>query len=477
MAGPRVIVAGAGLSGLACAFDLARGGADVRLLEASSDVGGVVGSIERDGFLFERGPFSVQAGSEPFRRLCGDLGIAERILACSQASEDRFLFLRGKLRRLPSSPADLLRSDVLSLRGRMSAASEPVRRWTPPPPGAPEPSLESFLVERIGAEATRVLAGAFVRGVYAAELSELGAKSAFPKLWKACEEHGGIVRGFAAAGRGDAPDLPGPALKRSALISFPEGLRGIVRALEEALAGRIRKDDRVEAVERSGSGWSVRSSSRASEPADHLVLSVAAPVAARLLAPLVAGPSTGFPIGTLKNIRHAAVTVVHLGLEAKEIPRWPRGFGYLVPPVDEAGAPRALGTIFVSNLFPGRAPEGSVALSSFYRESEVQGLDDRGAAALACEDLARALGESRVPTPRVAEVWRFTDVIPRYGPGHSDAIEELLRRTSQTLPGLHFAGSFVAGVSVGEVIARGRAVAQEILAGSAGDESVGGARG
>jgi protoporphyrinogen/coproporphyrinogen III oxidase len=467
VAGPRVIVAGAGLSGLACAFDLARGGADVRLLEASSDAGGVVGTIERDGFLFEKGPFSVQAGSEPFRRLCGDLGIAGRIIACSDASEDRYLFLRGKLRRLPSSPADLLRTDVLSLRGRMSAASEPVRRWTPPPAGAPEPDLESFLVERIGAEATRVLAGAFVRGVYAAELSELGARSAFPKLWQACVEHGGIVRGLAAAGRASAADLPGPDVKRSALISFPEGLRGIVRALEDALGGRIRKDHPVEALELGPSGWSVRSPSNASETADHLVLAVPAPAAARLLEPVAAGRSSGFPIGTLKNIRHAAVTVVHLGLETKEVPRWPRGFGYLVPPVEAAGAPRALGTIFVSNLFPGRAPEGSVALSSFYRESEVQGLDDRGAAALACEDLTRALGGPRAPEPRVVEVRRYTDVIPRYGPGHADAIAGLLRQSSRSLPGLHLAGSYVAGVSVGEVIARGRAVAREILAGSA----------
>jgi oxygen-dependent protoporphyrinogen oxidase len=464
-----VIVAGAGLSGLACAFDLARGGADVRLLEASSEAGGVVGTVERDGFLFEKGPFSVPAGSEPFRRLCGDLGIADRLVACSPASEDRYLFLRGKLRRLPSSPVDLLRSDVLSLRGRLGAASEPIRRWTPPATGAPEPDLESFLVERIGAEATRVLAGAFVRGVYAAELSELGARSAFPKLWKACEEHGGIVRGLASAGGGRGHDLPGPETKRGALISFPEGLRGIVSALETSLAGRIRKDARIESVERTASGWSVRSSSSGVDVADHLVLAVPAPVAARLLEPVVASGPRDFPIATLSRIRHAAVTVVHLGLDAREIPRRPEGFGYLVPPVEEAGAPRALGTIFDSNLFPGRAPEGSVALSSFYRESEVHGMDDREVAGLACEDLARALGESRSPrasAPRVVDVRRYADVIPRYSPGHADAIAELLRRARKSLPGLHFAGSYVAGVSVGEVIARGRVVASEILSGS-----------
>ena len=460
MAGPRVIVAGAGLSGLACAFDLVRSGAEVLLLEAGPEIGGVVGTVERDGFRFETGPVTIQAGGESFRRLCGDLGIADRLIAASPAADERYLFLRGKLRKLPSSPPDLLRSDVLSLRGRMSAASEPLRRFVPPPAGAPEPDLETFLVERIGAEAARVLAGAFVRGVYAADLRELGARSAFPTLWKACVEHGGLVRGLLAAGREPAPDLPGPAVKRTALLSFPEGSKELVRALERALAGSVRTGDRVEEIARTPTGWEIRSLSGSRENAQHLVLAVPAPAAARLLERAV--PS-GFPIDTLRSVRHAAITLVHLGLDPSEVPRWPPGFGYLVPPGAESGAPRALGTILVSNLFPGRAPEGRVAVSSFYQQSDVEGLDDGRAIDLACEDLARALGEPRTPRAAVADVRRWTDVIPRYSVGHLDRIDGLLRETSRTLPGLHLAGSYVAGVSVDQVVARGKAVAREVL--------------
>ena len=60
---PRVCVVGAGLSGLACAFDLVRGGAEVTLLEARERVGGYAGTIEQDGFRFELGPNTVQASS------------------------------------------------------------------------------------------------------------------------------------------------------------------------------------------------------------------------------------------------------------------------------------------------------------------------------------------------------------------------------------------------------------------------------
>jgi oxygen-dependent protoporphyrinogen oxidase len=210
VAAPRVIVAGAGLSGLACAFDLARGGAEVLALEAGDRAGGVVGTVERDGFRFETGPNTIQASSESFRRLCGDLGIAGRLIVSSPAAEQRYLFLRGRLRLLPSSPASFLASDVLSIGGRLRVCTEAFRRWKPRAPGDEEPDLEVFFTERLGAEAARVLAGAFVRGVYAAELRDLGARSAFPRMWKACEEHGGLVRGLRAASRKRESDLPGP---------------------------------------------------------------------------------------------------------------------------------------------------------------------------------------------------------------------------------------------------------------------------
>ncbi len=471
MTPPRVIVAGAGLSGLACAFDLVRGGADVTVLEAGERSGGVVGTVEREGFRFELGPNTIPASSEQFRRLCGDLGLAGRLIASSPAADERYLFLDGRLRLLPTSPASFLLSPVLSLRARLFVCTEILRRWKPPPDGAPEPDFATFISERLGPEAARVLAGAFVRGVYAADLSDLGAKSAFPRMWKACEEHGGLVRGLRASMRKAMPELPGPQVPRTALLSFPEGLREIVDALARSLGNRLRTRTPVERLERSASGWRASTAAGDAIEAPHLVLAVPAPVAARLLAPVA---PREFPLDHLRRVRHASVTLVHLGLAGVELPRLPRGFGYLVPPRAAApptagrnravrGEPRALGTIFTSNLFPGRAPEGCVAVSSFYQSGDVDGLDERAQSALACEDLSRALGEPRVPRTRVADIRRWRDVIPRYAPGHLERMDEIERTAREHLPGLHLAGSYVAGVSVEQVVARGRAVAAEIL--------------
>jgi len=319
--------------------------------------------------------------------------------------------------------------------------------------------MEAFLTERLGPEAARILAGAFVRGVYAAELSDLGARSAFPRLWKACEEHGGLVRGLLAAGKQRPPELPGPRTSRTALLSFPRGLRELVEALSKALGDRLRTRSEVESLARGGAGWQVRLRDGTSTNGDHLVLAVPAPAAARLLAPFARGRA---PIESLDGVRHADVTVVHVGIARSAVPSLPPGFGFLVPP-GAAGAPRALGTIFTSNLFPGRAPDGCVAVSSFYASADVGNPGDRELAAIACEDLARGLGQSRPPEPRAFDVRRWEHGIPRYAPGHAPRMEALESATRRELPGLHLAGSYVAGVAVDQVIARGRAVAAEIL--------------
>lgn len=52
----RVVVVGGGIGGLATAALLARGGADVTLLERHDAVGGRTGTLELDGFRFDTGP-------------------------------------------------------------------------------------------------------------------------------------------------------------------------------------------------------------------------------------------------------------------------------------------------------------------------------------------------------------------------------------------------------------------------------------
>lgn len=458
-----MLVVGAGIGGLACGHELRRRHREVLVLEARERPGGVIDTVEVEGFRFETGPSAIARSARAFRELCAELGIAELWLPSAPEARERFLWHRGALVPVPRSPLAFLRTPLLSRQAKLGLLREPLRRARPPA-GAEEPSLSAWLEERIGSEPTRRLAGAFVRGIYAGEIGRLGAASTCPRLFALAQAHGGILRGLLRSrlAEGRRRPLPGPAVPRGALLSFRRGLCTLVEALQGSLGAALRLSAPAQSLRRTAGGWSVLLADGEALEGETLVLCVPAPGAARLLADLArtdaAVPASA--VATLAGIEHAALTLVHLGFEEGELPGRPRGFGYLVPPDAGAGAPGVLGTIFASDLFPQRAPAGCCAVTSFYRTSDLGTRERDLLVRAACADLALACGARRAPRPRVAHVQEWRDVIPQYSVGHARRIGLLEAELARALPGLLLGGSYTGGVSVEDAIVRGRALAR-----------------
>jgi monoamine oxidase len=70
-----VVVVGAGISGLATAFDLQRRGVTADVLDAATRAGGVIGTTHRDGALIESGPNSALDTTPLINELLDALGI------------------------------------------------------------------------------------------------------------------------------------------------------------------------------------------------------------------------------------------------------------------------------------------------------------------------------------------------------------------------------------------------------------------
>lgn len=463
----RTIVVGAGLAGLACAHELARAGDDVLVLESGAQAGGVVDTLERGRFRFETGPNTVLASAAEFRALSFELGLDSRLVGSKPTARTRWLFHRGRLRPLPKSPLQFLASDLLSRRGKLDVLSEPFRAYAAPHDR--EPTLEEFLVDRLGPEAARRLGGAFVRGVYAAELDELGAASAFPKLFALASEHKSLLRGALARSRRPRAPLVGRTLPRGAMVTFPRGLRELPEALAARLGARLRTHHAVEAIEPFGDGWLVRGATLPVDanarsaaagfalPCTHVVVAAPARIAATLLRDVLRADERELVLA----VRHAAVTVVHQGFAGEILPE---GFGFLVPPgAPREEAPLALGTIFTSNVFDDRAPAGHAATASFYRGADVSMLDDRALQERARADLALALGRE---VPRTVEhaIVRWNDVIPRHAPGHAARVAKLRSDLRLRAPTLELCGGWLDRVSIDDVIRSGRDAARRLHA-------------
>jgi len=74
-------VVGAGLAGLAAAWELEKGGVDVIVLEAGRRPGGVIVTERRDGFIVEGGPDGFLAAERDIQDVARELGVGDRLVS------------------------------------------------------------------------------------------------------------------------------------------------------------------------------------------------------------------------------------------------------------------------------------------------------------------------------------------------------------------------------------------------------------
>src|SRR5262249_31061714 len=101
---PKVVIVGAGISGLAFAYRLQQRlpAVDLTLLEQRSRPGGTVWTTRRDGFQLEAGPNGFLDTKPTTLSLARELGLADHLVAADEAaSKNRYLFLGDGLKRLP----------------------------------------------------------------------------------------------------------------------------------------------------------------------------------------------------------------------------------------------------------------------------------------------------------------------------------------------------------------------------------------
>jgi oxygen-dependent protoporphyrinogen oxidase len=421
------IVIGGGLSGLVHAHALAREGAEVMVLEKSAEPGGVVRTVEKDGYLLELGPNTVRP-TLAILLLAAELGIAEET-RFSDPKLPRFVEVDGRLRSIPFG----LLSPVAMLR----AAAEPfVRRRA----ATEDESAFDFVARRFGPTIATRLLEPFVSGIYAGDARKLTAADAFGKLVDLERERGSVIGGFLKSRR-DGPKPAAP--KPKGLMSFASGLGTLPRALHAALGERFRGNVSVDRIERSGDRWRVVASDE-DRTARRLVVASSAATAARIVA--VAAPAAS---QALLEISSPAVCVAHGAWASDAFARSPRGFGHLLLP--RRGEP-VLGGVWSSALFAGRAPAGKVLMTFFLggrRNPAAAELDDAAVAAAIEADARRALGATR--SPELLRTTRYAAAIPQYEAGHG-ARMRTLAEAEGALPGLRFLGNYRGGVSVGDVV-------------------------
>lgn len=102
----RIAVVGAGISGLAAAWEVTRGGAEAIVLESERHAGGVIVTERPEGFVIEGGPDGFLAGEPELQQLAAELGITGRLV--NQIARGSFVWTGRQLDPLPEGRAAAL---------------------------------------------------------------------------------------------------------------------------------------------------------------------------------------------------------------------------------------------------------------------------------------------------------------------------------------------------------------------------------
>jgi len=461
-------VVGAGIAGLAAAWEAADSGAEVVLLDSDRRAGGKLDSTSLLGRRIDTGADAFLARRPEGTTFVQDVGLGASLI--SPATSSALVWHRGQLQRLPeglllglpSNLVSLARSRVLSPFGVARAALDLVLPGDPV--GDVDIAVGALVRRRLGPEVQERLVDPLLGGVNAGNSDHLSLQAGVPQLAAAVQGHRSLVAAaWLGRRRQRRTEGIGPTFSsvRGGLGRFAEQVarqladRGVQVVLGFTAA-------RLERPNRAGDtrvGWSVVTGVGARFAADAVVLAVPPGPAASLLE--AHAPTSAAKLGAISS---ASVAMVCLAYREADVGHPLDGSGFLVP---RSGGRLMTACSWASSKWPEVAAPGMVVLrlsAGRAGDGRALALADDVLAARLHNEVAVALGITAEPAGH--HVTRWVDAFPQYAPGHA----ELVAAIEQGLPaGLEVAGAAYRGVGIPACIGSGRAAARRAVASATTD--------
>jgi len=446
------IIVGAGLSGLSTAHRLQENNPQHRflILEKAGRTGGAVQSNHDQGFITETGPHGFLDNCAESRQILVETGLDREMIKAPLIDFVRYVYLNEKLNLIPQTPPKILMAPLIPWRAKFRLLADLFK-----PPLAGEPTVAKWINYRFGPALLPYVDAVFT-GTYAGDYDKLTIDSVMPGIRSLEKEHGSVIRGLMKTmrlrkktGEGRSrPSLP-------AMTSFPTGMQRLPERLTERLSPKenLLLNSEVTNIEYRTDRWHV-ASVKGGFSAANLVIALPVNTALQLLADIE-------PAAPEKSIPQTRIATVAFGFNKGE--KLPPGFGYLIPECEKRFT---LGSLFSSNMFPGRAPENHIVFETLVggrRHPEKLDLDNT---ALVSEALNDVRGILKLPNdPVYTSVFRSSESIPQLERNYPRLLKwrnELMRSHG----GLHICGFGWDGIGINDMIKHGTRIAESILSSS-----------
>ena len=450
----KIVVIGAGISGLTTAYLLFKEGYDVIVLEQKDTVGGSIETVMENGFLFDRGPNSGLETTPLIRQLVEELKLENQFVYANREGNKRYILRNGELHALPMSPPAFIKSKLFSGKAKLRLLAEPFIGRSK---DGYYQSIAEFVTRRLGKEFLDYAINPFVAGVYAGRPEELSVKSAFPKLYALEEDYGGLIIGTIRSIRKRKKSKE--TSKQSAkMFSFKDGMKELPEAITRKLGNRVNTGVEVFSVRKTSEG-NYGVTYREGEQTLTLLADVVLSTVPAYKAAELFGYFDETLVKHLNEIYYPPVLVLYLIYERSVVGQPLDGFGFLIPEKEEKSF---LGAIWSSVIFPNRADENKAAFTLFIGGSRDAGFVDdveQNVIDRARREFELIMKISAEPVLIAKRFW--PKAIPQYNLGYVEH-ENFFDHFEKDNGGIMLGGNYRGGISVGDCIKNAELVVQKI---------------
>ena len=450
----KIVIIGAGISGLTTAYLLHKEDYDVVVLEQKDKVGGSIETISENGFIFDRGPNSGLETTPIIKQLVEDLHLEDQFVYANREGNKRYVLRNGELHALPMSPPAFFKTKLFSGKAKLRLMAEPFIKRSK---DGYYQSIAEFVTRRLGKEFLDYAINPFVAGVYAGRPEELSVKSAFPKLYALEEDYGGLIIGTIRSIRKRKKSKE--TSKQSAkMFSFKDGMMVLPEAIKRKLGNRVNIGVEVISVRKTSKG-NYGVTYREEEQTLTLLADIALSTVPAYKAAELLGHFDETLVKHLNDIYYPPVLVLYLVYKKNSIGQPLDGFGFLVPEKEEKSF---LGAIWSSVIFPNRSDESKASFTLFIGGSRDAGFVDdveQNVIDRARREFELIMKISAEPVMISKRFW--PRAIPQYNIGYVEH-ENYFDHFEKDNEGIILGGNYRGGISIGDCIKNSELVAQKI---------------
>lgn len=444
-----IAVIGAGITGLAAAWELQRAGVEVTVLEATDRIGGRIRTTAIQDLPVDEGADAFLARVPEGVQLAEELGLTAQLV--SPATKNACVWRRGALYPLPQpnflgiplEPGNLKPDALLSAAGIAELVADLDR--TEIDPARPGETLGSFIRRRLGDEVFDALVNPLIGSINAGDCDHLSAATVAPQIVAAAQRHASLLQGLRDM-RAES-DTTSPVF-----YSFPNGMQVLIDALGEELGSAIRLSRPVTSLDTNRHGLRIETAHESLNP-PACILAIPAAAAAHLARRWPAA------VKELRSVEYVSVVMATTVYRRDDVPELPADMSGFLCPVGSNTVITACS--YTSQKWPYLGEEYVVLRTSLgrYGSDAIINAADDDIMQVVRQDLRHTMGIEAAPVRQ--RVTRWPRSFPQYTPGHGARVAKI--RAELNPSGVFVAGASYDGIGVPACIRQGRARARTVL--------------